>query len=621
MISDISAFPIVDADKKTDYGQAVVDHTIRYLSASSIASFDPSQVGGCHRRYWFEKIALKKPPETGSQKIGKDVHKEIENYLKTGQMSLGPVARAGLRFLPRPDSDLIVEQGFGNYKTALLNTGKESVNMFGLAFRNIPVMGAIDLRHRRGEWVDDGGVVRKEHNPNVAEIGDWKTTGSISSWAKSEQGLIDTVQMPLYAAAVVWDWPHLDFVRLSHGYFGTRVREAKKVSVLMSRATIDHRREQITKTVDEMIAVAKEETIDKVEPNLNACAAYRGCPHAPYCDRPAISITQVLQLKPYTGAMNMSSNGLFEAFVSTVNGMNIPSVPLLAPTVPQTEIERAAEIEAEKQRLLGNEAAAKLADNVKAIAGGSIVDNMGHCKDCRMVLSLDNISKLKDGTLKHIKCPGSVGAINPFDSPVLDLTKTAAPLKSEDIEMIEDTELKERATAHAAAVAAQTPPVLPKAGKSVSVSCANSGETVPLSRAEAANKKVTCADCGQTVKVKVADDFETGVVAKHKLAATAAEPETEHKLLTTPESPNAVYSMLPPPLPVVPPLPTAPTAPIERREFERVTVPAIPAIPQIAFGHTIIPAGTPDLDEEISLDPLRSIAESLRELVAILKAK
>ena len=64
------------------------------------------------------------------------------------------------------------------------------------------------------------------------------------------------------------------------------------------------------------------------------------------------------------------SYGLFDTPDIAVNGMNIPSVPLLAPTPPQSEIERAAEIEAEKQRLLGNEVAAKSAENVKAIVNG-----------------------------------------------------------------------------------------------------------------------------------------------------------------------------------------------------------------------------------------------------------
>src|SRR4029078_7044149 len=126
---------------------------------------------------------------------------------------------------------------------------------------------------------------REEKPYCTAEINDWKTTSSISDWAKDEQGLIDTIQMPLYAKATIWDWPDIEFVRISHGYFGTYKREAKKVSILLDRDIIERRGEYISNTVRKMIQVAKETDPDKVEYNLKACPEYKGCPYASICVR------------------------------------------------------------------------------------------------------------------------------------------------------------------------------------------------------------------------------------------------------------------------------------------------------------------------------------------------
>src|SRR5262245_20336800 len=96
------------------HGPAVADGKIRYLSVSSITAFDEKSFGGCERRWWYRYIAKVKEPPTKVQKLGTQVHAQIEHYLRTGEDVLGDLARSGARFLPRPGKDLYLEHAFGS---------------------------------------------------------------------------------------------------------------------------------------------------------------------------------------------------------------------------------------------------------------------------------------------------------------------------------------------------------------------------------------------------------------------------------------------------------------------------------------------------------------------------
>src|SRR3990167_1922896 len=151
------------ARTKPQYGPAVVNHKLRYLSASAISAFDPEQTGGCPRRWYFEKILGKKAPPSKAQDTGTEVHAQIQHYLVTGENVLGAIALQGKKFLPQPGKDLIVEQDFGDWKTALaardliLEGLRSNPEDHTLTARTIPIVGAIDLRHRRHVWIDSDG--------------------------------------------------------------------------------------------------------------------------------------------------------------------------------------------------------------------------------------------------------------------------------------------------------------------------------------------------------------------------------------------------------------------------------------------------------------------------------
>jgi hypothetical protein len=530
----------------------VFGNVLRYVSASSIASFDPQQEGGCHRRFWWEKIAGKKPPETSWQTKGVDVHGEVEHYIKTGENVLGVVARSAMHFLPHPGDDLLVEAHFGQWELALaardaLIAGKPGApSRFVTSFHNIPLMGQMDLRHRRGEWLDDHGLLLKDP-PNTAEIVDWKTTSDVPQWAKTAEGLTRTVQMPLYAKATTFVWPDLEFVRLSHGYMGTKRREAKKVSILMDRQQIDRRVEEIGVIVGAMIQVARETDVLKVEPNLVACDAFRGCPHAAYCDRPAYGVKQLL------GVGENMSGGFFDAFMKQPPTNGVPAVP-----TPDVQYEAA--VAAEKVKLVATApppplpvadpaaaAYAKIVAGTLRYDGAQVYDRAGADTGWLMRPA----SEAEKAAFARFAPPAppvppTPIAVNPPDVPAYDPIAAADPLPAETIARIEDPVLRERAETHAAAHAQrETNGVAPKAGGR----CPAGGNLLPVSAKESASRRTQCGMCGKEFKIKDGDftaDFTSITVPRHnamKVASPAASAPAAPAPDAFPPLPTAVPAL------------------------------------------------------------------------------
>ncbi|KKW46589.1 MAG: hypothetical protein UY96_C0003G0092 [Parcubacteria group bacterium GW2011_GWB1_56_8] len=519
-------------DTRPDYGHSIVfGHTIRYVSASSISAFDPNQEGGCHRRYWFEKIDGKKPPEKTWQNTGKKEHKSLEHYFKTGENILGPVVRHGMRFIPEPGNDLIVEEGFGDYKAALAARDrmlagvgtKEEVERHGLAFFGIPLMGAMDLRHRRGVWLDDKGS-RNQDPPGTAEINDWKTSGDVKKWAKTEEGLVMTVQMPVYARATLHVWPDLRFVRISHGYFGTKKRESKKVSRLLDLDTIYRRGEDIQCTVAAMVDVAKETDHRKIEPNIRACGDFRGCPHQPYCERPQASLSTLLQIG---GAQMASLFDMMKQPTQTNGAMPLPSVPsTTAPTAPSA----VDPIAIARQKIA--------AGMMRFDPSGIVFDREG--ADSGWVQRPPTQFELVAfATPAAPVAPPHIGAINPPDSPPFDPVAAAAPLPAEVIANIEDPEIKVRAEAHAlasaqqqAAEAAANPEAAKTGGR-----CLTGGTEISVTPKEATSRKKSCPSCGKEFRLKDGDfniDFTGIIVPRHNLPKVDAPPAPKPPAATNP---------------------------------------------------------------------------------------
>jgi hypothetical protein len=240
------------------FGRAVVDGVVNYTSPSALATADPSQDGGCPRKWWYKYVKRIKEPSSKAQQTGIAGHDEVDTYLTTGDDVLGTHARKIRAWIPEPGDDLVVE-----HRT---EPGELVVEGVQLNMR-------LDLAHRRGEYVTPGGELVSETFPNVAEVLDWKFTGNLA-YAKAP----DTSAMVLYGKWALQRWPDIDWVRLSLVYASTRKREGLKTTRLLRRDDVTARVEQkIAPVVRNIKALALVTDPEHAPPNTRACDAFGGC--------------------------------------------------------------------------------------------------------------------------------------------------------------------------------------------------------------------------------------------------------------------------------------------------------------------------------------------------------
>lgn len=377
-------------------GPVIVEGRIRYLSVSQLEAYDSEVYGGCARRWHFRYVQGVKEKKRVFQELGSKVHEQIEHYLRTGEDVLGELARAGKRFMPRPGSDLLLEYSFGYLdEPDAVALARKRVSRDELKRANdegwvwdkegadtghilrpgtpaelealkkptgpvisplmaggLPVIGFVDLLHDRGEWVDDEGTVHAE--PGCAEVVDHKTTKQIDDevdpdtgvvvskgYAKTAEQLANTWQMTGYAKLALDGW-HPQAVRVSHHYFQTQgKRAASKRSKLITADEIRARWRKADALVEQMKATALEPDVRKVEPNYEACEAYKGCPHRAACPRDPKRIL--------AEAFGRKGGASMNKFLSKVKKPEATTPP--PPTAP--------EVDAEMQKLIAEEAAAR----------------------------------------------------------------------------------------------------------------------------------------------------------------------------------------------------------------------------------------------------------------------
>ena len=111
---------------------------LRQVSASQISKFDPSQQGGCNRRWYFDKVLGIGEPSTKSQEAGTSIHSEIEHYLLTGDNTLGRVAQSGMRFIPQPKEMMCY---------------KIESDLKDCTIADVPLTGRIDALNLSPQWI------------------------------------------------------------------------------------------------------------------------------------------------------------------------------------------------------------------------------------------------------------------------------------------------------------------------------------------------------------------------------------------------------------------------------------------------------------------------------------
>lgn len=221
---------------------AVIDGRIVRLSASSVEKFDDTTPFGCERKWYFSYVLGLKEPTMASQELGSAVHSQIEHYLGTGQEGFDKRVLPGLAFVrplrALPAGTLEVEKPLAD---GLLTS------------HGIPFSGFIDIRNASGSFINSAGASESEESA-IVEILDWKTTSSISNYAKTPEELAENIQVTAYAKhELLRSGVGLDGVRVSHVYFQTKgAAKAAKVTVRLSRQAVESSWSKVERLVEKM---------------------------------------------------------------------------------------------------------------------------------------------------------------------------------------------------------------------------------------------------------------------------------------------------------------------------------------------------------------------------------
>lgn len=374
---------------RDEFGGAVQDNELQYVSVSQLNTFDPVVYGGCERRWHFEKVQRMGGTQTDALSLGSDVHAVIEARL-TGDKSVlterfvGPnkgellanamrIIEPGERFIPASGEGLLVEHEFGlvkdlqeaktirgvlkqatlpahEYVREDMNAALVSLSARTLVAGSIPFVGYIDVVNPLGEHLSNEGVTMRDPERTI-ELLDWKTTSSISSWAKKENELAETIQMISYAEWARRLYPDAKFFRLSHGYFQTSdARKAEKRSVLIPLETVQQKWYRIERVVGRMQQVAHERDAMKVSPNWSACRSYnKECKFAPLCrDKKTLALVRkddnsgLVRIRTKAGEPMSSMSSRLSALCSTDSA--------LPPDAPASNVKDAAQPLTDEQR-------------------------------------------------------------------------------------------------------------------------------------------------------------------------------------------------------------------------------------------------------------------------------
>lgn len=250
---------------------------LEQLSVSQVESFDHSNRTGCARRWWFERVRGLKPEQDDAQSDGEAGHLLLATYFQTGKLPQGrvkmgkAVTAAILKGeLPKPGPDMLIEERFDGQPR--LDSKGEKVPLdvaetFHLG--GLPWDGYIDLAYRRGD---------------VPTILDHKFSSDIDAFAKPADGLIKTVQMPIYVLSQLPFWPDAKRWEIAHHNVSRVGTRSFIRSAIVGLDEVLERKAQIEAVVESMKVVAATDVESDVPANTKtACDAWNGCPHQSIC--------------------------------------------------------------------------------------------------------------------------------------------------------------------------------------------------------------------------------------------------------------------------------------------------------------------------------------------------
>ncbi len=255
----------------------VINGVLTQLSVSEVQSFDPTQTGGCNRRWWFERAMWLKPDEDDAESEGKKGHALLATYFSDGTVPKGRVkmgkAVTGTILkgdLPKPGPDMLVEERFSQQDAEdaegnrIPLDAKETLWLGG-----VPWDGYIDLAFRR----DD-----------VPEVWDHKFSSDPDTYAKKSSELIKTVQMPIYVLSQVPYWPDATHWRIVHHNVKRTGIHSFIRSSIVSMDQVLERKADVESIVEQMKVLAPAVDQNDVPAKRGkACETWGGCPHQSIC--------------------------------------------------------------------------------------------------------------------------------------------------------------------------------------------------------------------------------------------------------------------------------------------------------------------------------------------------
>lgn len=498
---------------RTFLGHSVVDRMVIYSSVSQIVLFDPAW-SGCHARWAYQYLPQvdvpppysKRPAKTKRQVAGSQHARDLEHYLKTGEDVLSPTLQEAKRFLPSPRNpltgalDILTEHPLGpdvrravalrrDWLTRSPGCGIEPEGdavaaevrrCAGLTASGVPIDGAWDYGHFRGEYVDEDGALRPEVRPDKTfEVVDLKTTSRVNpqtvgsgknrgvvlpGYAKTRAEILDHPQNLGYGVAIAGGNPGMRYGRLGNVYAQTTRRYAEKRTGILH---VDEIRERWRRRGDavmvEMEQVAAVDRIDQVEGSWASCDAFThvdpkdpeatlpGCGHRYYCPHFARRPIRVFtQGETYV----TQGRSLFDALAPDAAPSPSP-IPTGLPTGPPED--REAALARERDTLLAQERAA----------------------------------------VPPAPPTGGGNGVLPPDAPRhASLLDAAAPVPASAVAEIADPDLRARVEEHNRLHAERAAAEAALAPKRAGGRCAGSGLVVQFSVAEAMRKRFACPICG-----------------------------------------------------------------------------------------------------------------------------
>jgi len=251
--------------------------TLSALSASQVEEFDPDQVSGCPRRWYYRRIGKLPVPESDRAREDGDAgHAHFALYYRTGQrprrarMSKAVNGALDAGRLPAREPGQLIESRFDgqtpNDRQQSSGVREPLRTSSTLWLGAVPWDGYVDLRFYR-----EGTITVLDH----------KFSSDIHAYAKRD--LLATVQMPVYALDSLRLWPGAERVELIHNYVSRCGVDSFLVRQNVTAEQVRQRGQEIEGLVRRMQAAAQAPSAEDVPGNRNSCHMWTGCPFQSRC--------------------------------------------------------------------------------------------------------------------------------------------------------------------------------------------------------------------------------------------------------------------------------------------------------------------------------------------------